>query len=145
MRTRIYFGFAIRATAGIDGNGQKDTCVALGGHLKQYGDVLSEGLMGKSSSGDLNSEHAYNRDLDWLRNSDFAVFETSVPSIGVGYEVRDAEVWNIPVLCLHRNQDGKRLSAMIEGNPNPTIVKYDTLDQARAAIDLFFGRALRKT
>lgn len=144
MQTRVYFGFAIRATAGTNDSGQKDICTTIGSHLKKYGNVLSEGLMEKGPTGDKNSFDAYHRDLSWLRSSDVAVFETSVPSIGVGYEIRDAEAYDTPVLCLYRNQDGKRLSAMIEGNPHVTVAKYDTIDQAKALVDSFFELMLRK-
>lgn len=138
---KIYFACAVRA--GRDGAA---TYSELVGHLKVYGEVLSERFGDKSltSHGDPDSAHAYSRDLAWLRSSDAVVAGVSFPSLGVGYEIRDAEHSGKPVLCLYRNQIGKRLSAMIEGNPNVSLARYDTIEQANAAIESFFGRILRQ-
>jgi hypothetical protein len=54
----------------------------------------------------------------------------SVPSHGVGYEIAYALGIGKPVLCIH--QQGRKVSKMITGNPDPsiTIQGYSNLEQA---------------
>lgn len=77
----------------------------------------------------------YKRDMCWLRKSAAVVAEVTQPSLGVGYELGQAEAMGIPVLCLYRPSPGKRLSAMLTGNPAMTIVEYGDAEAAAAALD----------
>jgi hypothetical protein len=45
----------------------------------------------------------------------------------------------MPVLCLYREQTGRRLSAMISGNPTVTVTHYTTVDEALAHVARFVG------
>ena len=49
----------------------------------------------------MTEEFIYNRDVDWLRESDCVIAEVTQPSLGVGYELGFAESLKIPVLCLY--------------------------------------------
>jgi nucleoside 2-deoxyribosyltransferase len=43
----------------------------------------------------------YERDVAWLRESDFVIAEVTQPSLGVGYELGFAEAISKPILCLY--------------------------------------------
>lgn len=61
----------------------------------------------------------YARDVAWIRASDLLIAEVSVPSHGVGYEIGFALGLGKPVLALY--QEGKKVSKMISGNPDPNL------------------------
>ena len=81
----------------------------------------------------------YQRDMAWLAEAALMVAEVTIPSLGVGYEIGRAESRGIPVLCLHREQDGRKLSAMISGNPKVTVTMYSTVEEALVYLDRFIG------
>jgi nucleoside 2-deoxyribosyltransferase len=78
--------------------------------------VQSDVLQNESS---LTPREVYERDTAWIKNCDVLIAEVSAPSHGVGYEIGFALNLGKPVLCLH--QQGRRVSKMITGNPNPTL------------------------
>jgi nucleoside 2-deoxyribosyltransferase len=75
--------------------------------------------------------------MAWLAGADLIVAEVSTPSLGVGYELGRAEALGKPILCLYREQDGRRLSAMLSGNPNMAVVRYQTAEEAQTCIRSF--------
>jgi hypothetical protein len=134
---KIYFAGSIRG-----GRDDKELYLQLIQHLAQYGQVLTEHV-GDENLTDFgedgpSDEWIYNRDIDWVRQSNVVVAEVSTPSLGVGYEIGKAEDMNKRMLCLYRNQQNKRLSAMINGNSNVKIASYETLEDAVFHIDKFF-------
>ena len=97
--------------------------------LKAYGEVFTEhvgdtelGVLGQ----DIGDEKIHDRDLDWLRTSDYLVAEVTTPSLGVGYEIGKATEWGKPVLCLYRPTEGRSLSAMISGSNGVTLKEYQS-------------------
>ena len=134
---KIYFAGSIRG-----GRDDKDLYLQLIQHLAQYGQVLTEhvgdGNLTEIGEDGPNDEYIYKRDMDWVRQSDVVIAEVSTPSLGVGYEIGKAEDMNKKMLCLYRNQQNKRLSAMISGNSNVKIARYETLEDAVIHIDSFF-------
>jgi len=62
----------------------------------------------------------YARDIAWIRDSEALIAEVSVPSHGVGYEIGYALGLGKPVLAVH--QEGRRVSKMISGNPDPNLL-----------------------
>lgn len=133
---RIYFAGSIRA-----GRGDAALYAAMIAWLKSFGDVLTEhvGNPALSRKGDdgPHDRHIHDRDMAWLESCDCVVAEVTTPSLGVGYELGRAAVWNKPILCLHRNLSGKPLSAMISGSPALQTVVYATLDEAKAMMEEF--------
>lgn len=72
----------------------------------------------------------YQRDVDWITESDILIAEVSTPSHGVGYEIGYALSLGKPVLCLYdRIVD---VSKMITGNPHRllTVRSYSKLQEA---------------
>jgi hypothetical protein len=119
---KIYFAGAIRG-------GRSDAALyyEIVRQLRDYGEVLTEhvgdtelGVLGQ----DIGDRLIHDRDLEWLRNSDYLVAEVSNPSLGVGYEIAKAAEWGKPVLCLYRPQNGRSLSAMIAGCAAVTVREY---------------------
>ncbi len=62
----------------------------------------------------------YERDVIWIRKADALIAEVSVPSHGVGYEIGFALNVGKPVLCM--SQQGRKVSKMISGNPDPNLL-----------------------
>lgn len=67
----------------------------------------------------IDPREVYNRDTIWIQESDVLIAEVSVPSHGVGYEIGYALGLGKPVLALY--QQGRKVSKMISGNPDPGL------------------------
>ncbi len=72
----------------------------------------------------------YERDVTWIREADALIAEVSVPSHGVGYEIGYALGVGKPVLCLL--QEGRKISKMISGNPDPNLLLCTYRDNQEA-------------
>jgi nucleoside 2-deoxyribosyltransferase len=92
----------------------------------------------------VSPQDVYARDIEWILAADALVAEVSVPSHGVGYEVGVALGAHKPVLCLY--QEGRRISKMISGNPDPAL-EVRTYNSAPEAVCLAqeFVRSLLHT
>ncbi len=120
---KIYFAGSIRG-------GRADVGIYMGiiEFLQKYGEVLTEHVGDPTLHArgeERESTEIYERDMSWLESADVVIAEVTTPSLGVGYEIAKAENKK-PVLCLFREGDGKRLSAMLDGNPNVTVKSYST-------------------
>jgi len=137
MNRKIYFAGSIRG-----GRADSDMYSRLIGHLSAFGEVLTEhvGSQALTAAGEdvLTDAFIFQRDIHWIQESDVVVAEVSTPSIGVGYEIATAEKMGKPILCLYREIDGRKLSAMIAGNATLHISRYGTFEDAVEEIDLFF-------
>ena len=74
--------------------------------------VAAEGL--EKVEAKMTEQEIYEKDANWIEESDRVVAEVTVPSIGVGYEICHAVKHKKPVLCVY--QEGTRASAMVLGN-----------------------------
>lgn len=134
---RVYFAGSIRGGRD-DWALYRDIISVLG----EYGTVLTEHIGNSDleiSGEDLADREIYDRDLGWLRSSDYLVAEVTTPSLGVGYEIAKATEWGKPVLCLFRADTGRRLSAMIAGSPGIQVSTYVDIDDLSKAIEQFFN------
>jgi len=59
-------------------------------------------------------QEIYEKDANWVEESDCVIADITVPSIGVGYEICHAVKHKKPVLCVY--QEGANASAMVLGN-----------------------------
>jgi nucleoside 2-deoxyribosyltransferase len=84
----------------------------------------------------------YSRDVAWIRACDLLIAEVSAPSHGVGYEIGFALALGKPVLALY--QEGRKVSKMISGNPDPnlTFQTYMNAEQAVALIRTYLTAIL---
>ncbi|MEK6946889.1 MAG: nucleoside 2-deoxyribosyltransferase [Nanoarchaeota archaeon] len=133
---KIYFAGSIRG-----GRDDKELYLEIINLLGKYGKVLTEHIGDKTLSAmgedGPTDEYIYERDMAWLNEADVVVAEVTTPSLGVGYEIGKMEDKK-PTLCLFREQDGKRISAMIGGNKNVKIEKYQTIDNLEPILYKFF-------
>ena len=74
--------------------------------------VAAEGL--EKVEATMTEQEIYEKDANWIEESDCVVAEITVPSIGVGYEICHAIKHKKPVLCVY--QEGANASAMVLGN-----------------------------
>lgn len=127
-RPRIYFSAAISA-----GREDAPRYAALIAALSLLGRVLTEhiGSPDLSDGGEDGPGDAeiYARDIAWLQEADVVIAEVTTPSLGVGYEVARAARLGKPVVCLFRPETGRRLSAMIRGNPRVRVLEYSGDDR----------------
>ena len=134
---KIYFAGSIRG--GRDDAALYRQVIAL---LKRYGEVLTEhvGDAGLPRAGEdgPSDEAIYERDMAWLAEADVVIAEVTIPSHGVGYEIAQAEALGKPVLGLHRRGTGRRLSAMLAGNPALRCETYDSVEELRPILKRFF-------
>ena len=87
----------------------------------------------------LTPQYVYERDVTWIKNCDVLIAEVSVPSHGVGYEIAFALGIGKPVLCMY--EQGRRVSKMITGNPDPALVtkSYSNLEEAISLAKAFLS------
>jgi 2'-deoxynucleoside 5'-phosphate N-hydrolase len=141
---KIYFAGSIRG-------GRDDAHIyqSLIAYISSFGEVLTEhvGYASLSDKGDdgPDDRHIYERDMAWLTSSDVVIAEVSVPSLGVGYELGYAVALKKPVLCLHRLESGRRLSAMVAGSPHIQAVEYGSIEEAEGRIAAFLSGRLQPT
>ncbi len=136
---KIYFAGSIRG-----GREDKEIYLQIIEHLSRYGKVLTEHVGSQNindiGESDLSDNQIYSRDTSWLQEADVMIAEVSTPSLGVGYEIRKAEEMGKKILCLYRNQQGKKLSAMISGNSNLEVIEYNKIEDVKRAIDSFLQK-----
>lgn len=134
---RIYFSASISG-----GRHDAPWYGALIAALGRRGRVLTEhiGSPSLSDGGEdgPDDDEIYARDVAWLQEADVVIAEVTTPSLGVGYEVARAAVMGKPVVCLFRPDTGRRLSAMIRGNPAVRVLEYSSADRPEEVA----GRAL---
>jgi nucleoside 2-deoxyribosyltransferase len=135
---KIYFAGSIRG-----GRDYAKTYYELITHIQTRADVLTEHICGADLSThgeeDLTDPEIYERDMTWLRQSDAVIAEVSAPSLGVGYELGQAEALGKPILCLFDERGDARLSAMLSGNPNMAVASYKDLSEAKQSVKEFIG------
>jgi 2'-deoxynucleoside 5'-phosphate N-hydrolase len=129
----IYFAGSIRG-------GREDAALyaRIIDFLKQYGTVFTEhiGDAFLTDQGDegTTDRRIHDRDMDWLSASDVIVAEVTTVSTGVGYEIGRAVSLGKKIICLYREQPGKRLSAMIAGCPEVSLFRYQQHEEAEKTL-----------
>jgi 2'-deoxynucleoside 5'-phosphate N-hydrolase len=98
------------------------------GHTVPTAHLAESGVSAREA--ELPPQEVYSRDVAWIRSCDVLIAEVSVPSHGVGYEIGFALGLGKRVLALC--QDGRKVSKMISGNPDPnlTMTMYRTTEDA---------------
>lgn len=101
--------------------------------LKTKGTVLTEHL-GKKELSDQGEElpdrTVFERDMNWLKESDLVIAEVSVPSIGIGYEIATAEKQGKKIVALYYRNASKKLSRIVGGNQKIQMIFYETIEEA---------------
>jgi len=110
-------------------------------YLRNFGEVLTEHVGDQElfeKEQPLTDEQIYEKDRSWLEGCDVLIAEVTTPSLGVGYEIGLAEALGKKILCLFRTGAPKKLSAMISGNPQLQVKRYQDIDGAKDMIRDFF-------
>jgi len=131
---KIYFSGSIRG-------GQQDAELygELIEELKQYGTVLTEHIGWHAQETNMTDQEIHDRDVKWVKESDFVVAEVTTPSLGVGYEIGRAVHMNKPIICLYRSINEKTTSAMIRGCSNLKCFEYTNLSEAKEILKKHFN------
>ena len=131
---KIYFAGSIRG-----GRGDSAIYLEIIEYLKKFGEVLTEHIGDNSITPDgensLDDSSIHNRDMDWLREANIIIAEVTNPSLGVGYEIGRSIELNKKIICLFREINNKKLSAMISGSDKIINIKYNNLEDLRLLID----------
>ena len=133
---KIYFAGSIRG-----GREDQKLYLEIIRYLQNFGEVLTEHVGDQNlfeNEKQLSDEEIYRKDRSWLEQCDVLVAEVTTPSLGVGYEIGLAESLGKKVLCLFRTGAQKKLSAMISGNPQLQVRRYQDIDGAKDMIRDFF-------
>ncbi|MFH0713417.1 MAG: nucleoside 2-deoxyribosyltransferase [Candidatus Micrarchaeota archaeon] len=87
---KIYFAGSIRG-----GRNDSEIQSQLIQHLAKFGQVLTEHVgdkyLGNLGEVKTSDNFIYSRDVAWIKESNVVVAEVSTPSLGVGYEIGNAE------------------------------------------------------
>ena len=130
----IYFAGAIRG-----GREKVNDYQKIINKLEEIGNVLTTHIankeIGDKGEKDMTPKKIFDRDVIWLKSSELIVAEVSVPSLGIGYELGLAESLGKKIICLYDVNSNKTLSAMIEGNKNFEIVKYNNIEEVLEYLD----------
>jgi len=94
----------------------------------------------ESTDGHKDPWDIYQRDVDWIKESDILIAEVSNPSHGVGYEIGYALSLGKPVLCLFNKE--VIVSKMITGNPDPllSVKSYLNLVEAEEILKTYLAQ-----
>jgi 2'-deoxynucleoside 5'-phosphate N-hydrolase len=134
----IYFAGSIRG-----GREDKALYFEIIEQLREYGHVLTEhiGDAELTALGEPADDRAiHDRDLSWLKESEYVVAEVTTPSLGVGYELGKATEWGKRILCLFRPDHNRVLSAMIAGSNGIKVLEYNGAAELKEIFDEFFRR-----
>lgn len=130
----IYFAGAIRG-----GREKVNDYEKIVNKLQELGNVLTTHVASKQinekGEKDVSPMDIFNRDVEWLEQSDLIVAEVSVPSLGIGYELGLAESLGKKIICLYDVNSEKTLSAMIDGNLYFEIIRYESIDEVLEFLD----------
>ncbi len=132
---KVYFAFSIRG-----GSTDEGVIQAVYKLLKDMGhEVTTEfNINWKNRERYLSDGAIYKRDVEALKKSDIVLAEVSRPSLGVGYEISLGESLGKKVVCLVK--EGITLSAMINGNPNLTLITYGDKNDLTEKLLRFFNK-----
>tara|TARA_B100000700_G_C14922285_1_gene797636 strand:+ start:796 stop:1209 length:414 start_codon:yes stop_codon:yes gene_type:complete len=134
----IYFAGSIRG-----GRRDRNIYLEIIEHLKNYGNVLTEHIgdekLDSFGEHDINDRYIHDRDMHWLLKSDIMIAEVTNPSLGVGYEIGRALENNKKIICLFRENDSQKLSAMISGAKKLNCIKYIDINDFKNKINQYLN------
>jgi len=132
---KIYFAASIRGGRDYARDYKK-----IISQLSTYGQVLTEHIAENKlddQGEDISETDIFERDTEWLRESDIIVAEVTQPSLGVGYEIALGESLGKRIVCLFKQQSGN-LSAMIKGNRKLEVLEYISIDELSTKLNQIF-------
>jgi len=101
-------------------------------------EVLTESLnnfsISASGAPDVTDAEIFERDCQWIRESDLLIAEVTQTSLGVGYQLGYAENLGKRVICLYRPRHDHRLSAIVNGNRGFVVIGYQQVEELREVL-----------
>ena len=134
-KMKIYFAASIRGGRDYARDYKK-----IISQLSIYGQVLTEHIAENKlddQGEDISETDIFERDTEWLRESDIIIAEVTQPSLGVGYEIALGESLGKRIVCLFKQQSGN-LSAMIKGNRKLEVLEYISIDELSTKLNQIF-------
>jgi nucleoside 2-deoxyribosyltransferase len=138
MQMKVYFACSISG-------GRKDEKVYqhLVSRLLEFGLEIPTAHIAETGieivDGQEDPQDIYQRDVNWIAESDLLIAEVSTPSHGVGYEIGHALSLGKPVLCLY--DQAVEVSKMITGNPHPLLAvrSFGDLQEADEILEIYLA------
>lgn len=81
----------------------------------------------------LTPREIYDRDCKWLKEADIVFADITVPSLGVGYEIAEAEKYGKKIFSIYEYD--KNVSGFLRGDPHIEIIPYKSIDEVLEIID----------
>jgi nucleoside 2-deoxyribosyltransferase len=75
----------------------------------------------------MSEEEIFQKDTNWIEESDCVIAEVTIPSTGVGYEICHAVSHQKPVLCIY--EERAKVSAMVLGNTSKYVTAKSYSDK----------------
>ena len=135
---KIYFAGSIRG-----GRLLVDSYKRLIEFLKEENHQILTDYVGDPSIGPegekKSDDYMYERDVELLTESDVVIAETSITSIGVGWEIGYAQAKGKKIICLHNVNSDKKVTPMISGNSGINLILYTTIRDAKEQLKKVLG------
>lgn len=130
---KIYFAFSIRGERSNFG-----LILEIYNFLKNKGNEISTefNIISSSKEKYLSDFDIFKRDIDALEKSDILLADVNNPSLGVGYEIAHAINKKIKVIAFAK--ENVNLSAMINGNPDITLIRYKDIFDLKEKLSKYF-------
>ena len=81
----------------------------------------------------LTPREIYDRDCKWLKEADIFFSDITIQSLGVGYEIAEAEKFMKKIYAIY--EADKNVSGFLRGDPHIEIIPYDNIDEILEIID----------
>ena len=136
---KIYFACSITGGREFESVYQQITrALTEDSHIVPTAHLAETGVV--SIEAGIDPFEVYSRDISWIQASDILIAEISAPSHGVGYEIGYALGLGKPVLAIY--QEGRKVSKMISGNPDPNlrVLAYESPKQAVEIVRSFLSK-----
>ncbi len=136
---KFYFAGSIRS-----GRDKLNVFIEINKILNKYGNVLDKHVASPNVfeiEKNNSEEDIYIRDINWIKECDILVAEASTPSLGVGYEIAYAESLNKQIICIY--DENTNLTAMIRGNKNIKLIKYNDIDNMLYELEVLLKEAVK--
>ena len=129
---KVYFAGAIRGEREKVYDYQKmvnrfedHNCIVLTKHIanpniSQFGENLTP-------------REIYDRDCKWLKEADIVFADITIPSLGVGYEIAEAEKFNKKIYAIY--EADKNVSGFLRGDPHIEIIAYNNINEILEVIN----------
>lgn len=139
VNPKIFFACSVRG-----GRDNLETSQKVVSILRNYGELFGEfnidpSLEEKEQKAKTSDQQIYKADVRLIEKADLFVAEVSAPSLGVGYELGVAEAKEKRILCLYNLASPNKLSVMINGNENITLIKYKNLEELKNSLRDYFS------